>query len=84
MQIVELPGDVVDATKEVQSAIEVVESVAVPDSGHFSLVLQSSELIVAEAETPKVVEPALVLPAKDVNILAVCSDRSSDSRSRAL
>ena len=83
MKIVEFPGDVVDSTEEVQSAIKVVQSMAVPDSGDLSLVLQPCELIVAEAETPEIVEPALILPAKNVNILPVCSNCSAYSRSRA-
>lgn len=46
MEVIEFPGDVVDATEEVQSSIEVVQSMPVPDSRHFSLVLQPCELVI--------------------------------------
>lgn len=84
VQVIEFPGDVVDASEQVQSSVEVVQSMAVPDSRHFSFILQPRELVVTEAEAPKIVEPAFVLPAENVNILAVCCYRSPDSRRRTV
>lgn len=84
MQIVEFPGNVMDASEKVQSSIKVVQSMPVSDGRHFSFVLQPCELIVTQAETPKIIIPALVLPSEYVHILAVCCYRSPDPRRRTV
>ena len=81
MQIVELPGDVMDSTKDIQLAIVVVDSVSIPYCWNFALVLQPGKLIVSEAESPDVVESAiLIFSTKNEDILVVRCDSRTYSR----
>lgn len=78
MQIVELPGDVMDSSEDIQFAIVVVDCMAVPYCWNFTLIFQPSEFKISETECPDIVESAiLILSTKDIDILVVgCNGRA--------
>lgn len=78
MQVVEFPSDVVDASEDVQLALEELHRVAIPFRRDVSLVLHAAELEVGHVELPQVLHPLLcVLASEHVHILAVSGCRAS-------
>lgn len=81
MQIVEFPCDVMDSSEDIQFTIMIVDCMSIPYCWNFSLILQSNELIVRQAEGPDVVESTiLIFPTKDEDTLVVRCDGRPYSR----
>jgi hypothetical protein len=72
VEVIELPGDVVDAAEDEEPALEIVGGVSVPDCREFSFILQPREFEVSQAKRPDVVEPvAIILSSEEVEIVVV-------------
>lgn len=78
MEVVEFPSDVMDASEDVESVLEEVHGVSVPDCWDISLIFQLGELEFGQAEAPQVVEPAaVVLPPENEHVLVVSGQRTA-------
>jgi hypothetical protein len=72
MKIVELPGDVMDATENVKLTIKELHRVPVALWRHIAFSLKLVILEVRQTELPQVLHPVLgVLASEDVGTLAV-------------
>ena len=80
MQVVELPGDVVDAAEHVQLALEELHRVAVALGWHVALVFQQVVFEVGQIELPQIIQARIcVLASENVHIFAICSRSTSAS-----
>lgn len=85
VQVIEFPGDVVDAPEQVQLALEVLERVAVPAGRDVALGAHLPVIVVGETELPQVVHPVLgVLAPEQVHALAVGRSRAAAPRRRSV
>lgn len=65
MQVIEFPGDVMDASKDVKAAVVVAHGVAIAASWHHSLILHGEVLELTEAEPPQVTEASSLIFASE-------------------
>lgn len=83
MEIVELPGDIVDSSEQVELSVVVIHSMPVSYCRDFSLVFQPVEFEVSEAETPNIVESLiLVFSSEDKDAVSVSGNSATDSWTR--
>ena len=78
MKVVQLPSNIMEATKDIDPSLEEVHSMPIPDHRNLPLIFHTTELEVTKAEAPNIIEPiTLILSPKDINIFIIVSHHST-------